>query len=218
MYEVKMDNTQPNQPRFKKVKRPIKRATGNAENNMAVPAKATMDNPFNQKSSNKFDFNDYLGQDNLPPIQQDNRLNPSFLSDEEADYSTPALKDHFVAGNTYTGTALISAILVSFILGIFIAKIFFPTQSTVQNGLQGVVINAEVPRGRARCGTAEKTQGCVLYIMNPQRQDLNGRDFYEWAAQLTDRQRFIIETANMRYANVKIRPGEIAQINIPPLQ
>jgi len=66
LYEVKMDNTQPNQPRFKKVKRPIKRATGNAENNMAVPAKATMDNPFNQKSSNKFDFNDYLGQDNLP--------------------------------------------------------------------------------------------------------------------------------------------------------
>lgn len=215
-----MDNTQTNQPRFKKVKRPIKRATQAAENNIAVPAKATMDSPFNNKNNNssKFDFNDYLSQDNLPQIQQDNRLNPSFLSDEDVDYQAPALKERFVVGNSYTGTALIAAILVSFILGIFVAKMFFTAPATVQNGLQGVVINAEVPRGRARCGTAEKTQGCVLYIMNPQRQELNGRDFYEWAAQLTDRQRFIIETANMRYANVKIRPGEIAQINIPPLQ
>lgn len=217
-----MDNTSTNQPRFKKVKRPIKRTTQAADNNIAVPAKATMDSPFNSTSSksgnSNFNFNDYLGQDNLPQIQQDNKLNPSFLSDEDIDYQSPELKERFVVGNSYTGTALVAAILVSFILGIFITKMFFSAPATVQNGLQGVVINAEVPRGRARCGTTEKTQGCVLYIMNPQRQELNGRDFYEWAAQLTDRQRFIIETANMRYANVRVRPGEIAQINVPPLQ
>jgi hypothetical protein len=86
------------------------------------------------------------------------------------------------------------------------------------NGLQGVISNHEVPKGRARCGKAERAQGCVLYVMNPQRNDMNGRDFYDWAAQLTGRQRFAIETANMRYASVKVRPGEIAQIDIPPLQ
>ncbi|MBR2034127.1 MAG: hypothetical protein IKA03_05620 [Alphaproteobacteria bacterium] len=53
--------------------------------------------------------------------------------------------------------------------------------------------------------------------MNPQRQDMNARDFYDLASQLTGRQRFVIETGNMRYANQKIRPGEIAQLNIPPL-
>ena len=54
--------------------------------------------------------------------------------------------------------------------------------------------------------------------MNPQRRDLQGRDFYDLASQLTGRQRFVVETGNMRYSSVKIRPGDIAQINIPPLQ
>ena len=80
-----------------------------------------------------------------------------------------------------------------------------------------MVVNAEVPNGRARCGTTDKNQGCVLYIMNPQRQDLLGRDFYDLASQLTGRQRFLIETGNMRYATQKIKPGQIGQFNIPPL-
>ena len=215
-----MDNTQQGHPKLKKVKRPIKRAINNGENNMAVPAKATVESPFNRVTpvGDRFNVNNYLESDNLPSMQQDSRLNPSFLSDEDIDEGNPSLKDHFVVGKTYTGTAMVAAILASLILGIFIAKTFLAVPTTVQNGLQGVVINAEVPKGRVRCGAAERTQGCVLYIMNPQRQELNGRDFYDWAAQLTNRQRFIIETANMRYASVKIRPGEIAQINIPPLQ
>ena len=90
-------------------------------------------------------------------------------------------------------------------------------QQVTRSGLQGVVVNAEIPQGRARCGVAESGQGCVLYIMNPQRQELNARDFYDLAAQLTGRQRFVIETGNMRYSNMKIRPGEIGQFNIPPL-
>ena len=94
----------------------------------------------------------------------------------------------------------------------------FSNETVVRDGLQGVVVNPEVPKGRSRCGIAEKTQGCVLYIMNPQRNELNGRDFYDLAAQLTGRQRFVIETGNMRYSTVKIKPGNIAQLNIPPLQ
>ena len=106
-------------------------------------------------------------------------------------------------------------IVIGMVLGSFM---FSGKQKVVRDGLQGVVVNPEVPNGRPRCGIAEKTQGCVLYIMNPQRQDLNGRDFYDLAAQLTGRQRFVIETGNMRYATVRIKPGNIAQLNIPPLQ
>lgn len=104
------------------------------------------------------------------------------------------------------------------LVGLFLGKMFFSSEQVVRNGLQGVVVNPEVPKGRSRCGVAERTQGCVLYIMNPQRQELNGRDFYDLASQLTGRQRFVIETGNMRYASVKIKPGNIAQLNIPPLQ
>jgi len=108
--------------------------------------------------------------------------------------------------------------LACVILGLVFGKLFFASSQVVQNGLQGVVLNPEVPKGRSRCGMVEKTQGCVLYVMNPQRQELNGRDFYDLASQLTGRQRFVIETGNMRYSSVKVRPGAIAQLNIPPLQ
>lgn len=104
------------------------------------------------------------------------------------------------------------------VFGLLLGKFVFSSEQVVRNGLQGVVVNPEVPKGRTRCGIAEKTQGCVLYVMNPQRQELNGRDFYDLASQLTGRQRFVIETGNMRYSSVKIKPGSIAQLNIPPLQ
>jgi len=216
-----MDNTQQNRPKFKKVKRPIKRFANNGvSTNVAVPSKTVMENPFNSQvnSSNQFNVNDYLESDNLPPMQQDNRLNPAFLSEEDGEDANMSLKKRFMVGNLFTGTAVIAVSVASLILGIFIAKTFLATPTTIMNGLQGVVSNHEVPKGRARCGKAERAQGCVLYVMNPQRNDMNGRDFYDWAAQLTGRQRFAIETANMRYASVKVRPGEIAQIDIPPLQ
>lgn len=108
--------------------------------------------------------------------------------------------------------------LICAVVGVFIGKLLFGAPQVVQQGLQGVVLNPEVPKGRSRCGMVEKTQGCVLYVMNPQRQEMNGRDFYDLAAQQTGRQRFVIETGNMRYSSAKIRPGSIAQLNIPPLQ
>ena len=211
--------------RLKKIKRPIKKPV-NIGDDLAVPAKTVSENPFNRNDSfedTEFDLNNYLEEDNLPAIQQDyptqNRLNPAFVSeDDDIEDTPPSLKDHFIVGNLYTKMALIITAAFCLLFGMFVAKAFLSSPSVVHNGLQGVIVNPEVPRGRARCGVAEKTQGCVLYIMNPQRQDLNGRDFYDLAAQLTGRQRFMVETGNMRYAGVKVRPGEISQINIPPLQ
>ena len=110
------------------------------------------------------------------------------------------------------------AAVLCFIIGFGIARLITPSSNnTVKEGLQGVVVNPEVPKGRARCGLVDRTQGCVMYIMNPQRQDLNARDFFDLAAKQTGRQRFVIDTANMRYSNIKIKPGAIAQINVPPL-
>ncbi len=130
----------------------------------------------------------------------------------------PYASSSYLYGTVEKKKVLWIALLCLFV-GVFIGAIFFKgSNQVVQNGLQGVVINPEVPKGRARCGVAEKMQGCVLYVMNPQRQELNGRDFYDLASQLTGRQRFVIETGNMRYSSVKIRPGAIAQLNIPPLQ
>lgn len=170
-----------------------------------------------------FSLDAFLDNDNLPALQQDTRLQQnnferSFVRDEDVTPPPPSWKDKMVVGDLYTGFAVFVTAAVFLLFGIMFTKIFLSGPTTVQNGLQGVVINSEVPRGRARCGVAEKTQGCVLYIMNPQRQDLNGRDFYDLAAQLTGRQRFMIETGNMRYSSIKIKPGEIAQLNIPPLQ
>ena len=124
--------------------------------------------------------------------------------------------DNFMA--RLNAQKFIGILLLCFVLGLVFGKIMFSSEEVVRNGLQGVVVNPEVPQGRSRCGVAEKTQGCVLYVMNPQRQELNGRDFYDLASQLTGRQRFVIETGNMRYSSVKIKPGNIAQLNIPPLQ
>ena len=213
--------------KLKKVKRPIKRPVSTPET-LSVPPKTTEfaaphpdqsiapamtssaaaeehQAPVPEKMD-AFSLDAFLDGDNLPAIQQDTRLQQNnfergFIRDEDINSTPPSWKDRMVVGDLYTGFA------------VFVTAAVF-----LLFGLQGVVINSEVPRGRARCGVAEKTQGCVLYIMNPQRQDLNGRDFYDLAAQLTGRQRFMIETGNMRYSSIKIKPGEIAQLNIPPLQ
>lgn len=155
--------------------------------------------------------------DRLSSKQNVNKEPPAFVSDSDLDDDAEESR-LLIQDGMFSKKILQIAVAAAFVVGFTLAKLFFSTQEIVNNGLQGVVANPEVPRGRARCGIAEKTQGCVLYIMNPQRQDLNARDFYDLASQLTGRQRFVIETGNMRYSNVKISPGEIAQLNIPPLQ
>ena len=84
--------------------------------------------------------------------------------------------------------------------------------------LPGVVINAEIPKGRPRCGIAQKGQGCVFYVMNSQRKEMEARDFFGIASDMLQMPKFQIETANIRYATTRIPPGYIALLNIPPLQ
>ena len=84
--------------------------------------------------------------------------------------------------------------------------------------LPGVVTNAEIPKGRPRCGIAQKGQGCVFYVMNAQRRELEGRDFFGVASDMLQIPKFQIETANIRYATMRIPPGYIALLNIPPVQ
>ena len=152
---------------------------------------------------------------NLPTS---NQVMPSYVEDDSYAYeSIPQEEAIYYQGNS-DKKKIIGIAIACLCVGLLFGKIFFSSSQIVQNGLQGVVVNPEVPKGRSRCGVAEKTQGCVLYVMNPQRQDLNGRDFYDLASQLTGRQRFVIETGNMRYSSYKIKPGAIAQLNIPPLQ
>ncbi len=241
-------NAAPVRHKLKKVKRPIKRPINNPDmlsvppkttdssfasmqNQSIAPAMTVAAVPNLTPETNKpqtdkvdaFNLDAFLDNDNLPTIQQDTRLQQnnferSYINDEDLMPANAGWREKMMVGDLYTGFAVFITAAVFLLFGIMFAKIFLSGPTTVQNGLQGVVINSEVPRGRARCGVAEKTQGCVLYIMNPQRQDLNGRDFYDLAAQLTGRQRFMIETGNMRYSSIKIKPGEIAQLNIPPLQ
>ena len=108
--------------------------------------------------------------------------------------------------------------VVCFLVGLFLGALFFSSSSEEKHGLEGVVFNQDVPSGRPRCGLTEKTQACVFYLMNCYKQELTGRHFYKLAAQLTRREEYMIESENLRYATVKIRPGEFAQLNIPALE
>ncbi len=232
-------NNMPQRPQLKKVKRPINRMP---QMPPAMPQQPTAQqaainsnsNPFIQQSTpptqpqqtrslpdvgdDAFNLDAYLDEGQLPTTDVTETVrndNPQFLQDEDLAEYAPSGGADLPPYLTKKILILIGAVL--FFIGIITAKVFFSESKVVRNGLQGVVVNPEVPKGRARCGVAERTQGCVLYIMNPQRQELNARDFYDLAAQMTGRQRFVIETGNMRYANTKIRPGDIVQLNIPPL-
>ncbi|MBR1945815.1 MAG: hypothetical protein IJ846_05970 [Alphaproteobacteria bacterium] len=108
-----------------------------------------------------------------------------------------------------------------FLLFVFggIAGFFGGTlQNKSEGELPGVVNNAEIPKGRPRCGIAQKGQGCVLYIMNAQRREVEGKEFFGMAADILGVPKFQIETANIRYAIVRIPPGYIALLNVPPVQ
>ena len=217
--------------RLRKVKRPIKRLNPQGGNMPAAPrASEAQNRPLPpQQNEDAFDFDAFADEANLPALSDASENDfpqnyapqemPQFIKDEDLGYeqNSGGFLSTLTQGSVTKKMAWIAGV-VAFVVGILFAKLFLGEQKIVRDGLQGVVVNPEVPRGRARCGVAEKTQGCVLYIMNPQRQELNASDFYDLASQLTGRQRFIIETGNMRYSNRKIKPGEIAQFNIPPLQ
>ncbi len=63
-----------------------------------------------------------------------------------------SLAEQLMQGNMFTmkGVAVIASAL--FVVGFLLAKLFIAQQRIIRDGLQGVVFNPEVPRGRARCG------------------------------------------------------------------
>jgi hypothetical protein len=106
---------------------------------------------------------------------------------------------------------------ISALFGLFIGASGFSGSESSKHGLDWVVANPDVPAGRSRCGLVDQHQGCVLYIMNPEKRNVTGKDFYSVAAKWTKRERYQIETGNMHYGSKQVKPGYIAQINIPPL-
>ena len=112
---------------------------------------------------------------------------------------------------------------VLFLLGLISGAILFGGSGSNNSApvgpyLTGIVTNPDVPAGRRRCGTVELSQGCVAYVMNAQRREIEAKELYKIAATMTTSQMFIIETGNLRYGNTVIKPGYIAQINIPPIR
>ena len=234
--DVPLQTAESSHPRLRKIKRPkihtgpinsadAVKASAAASSTAFTPAKpghpsqAAAEGSTNMqggliRASDRNAFSSELNNVNTTPQLQNqfSKMNPEYVTDDDDFvYQAPAIPE-------IDTKKMIWIALACLFVGLFMGKIFFSSEQVVRNGLQGVVVNPEVPKGRSRCGIAERTQGCVLYIMNPQRQELNGRDFYDLASQLTGRQRFVIETGNMRYSSVKIKPGNIAQLNIPPLQ
>lgn len=221
-------NQEGNRPKLKKIKRPINRTApvSGYSNPMQQPVSQSSNNSQSLHQSpvmpaqaqpqmmNSKVLNEYLDSSaNLPDVQEKkNESYPNYINDEE--YYPQSYSENPEWLNV---KVFVISVVVFLLLGLLSGKFLFSRSSVVHNGLQGVVVNSEVPRGRARCGIAERSQGCVLYIMNPQRHEMQAKDFYDFAAQMTGRQRFMIETGNMRYANSRIKPGEIAQLNIPPL-
>lgn len=209
-----------------------------AENNFTSSASDTSNNDFlgddfsnnidNQFSEPEED-NSVTTQNNL--IQRkdaqfidspENNNDVSFnFDDENEDFQ---LEDDFddeilLEENRIFNRKILYAVgFVCFLIGVFLGNILFSSKTVENHGLEGVVVNADVPSGRPRCGLTDKSQACVFYLMNWEKQELNGRDFYKLAAYFTGREEYMIETENLRYATVKIKPGHFAQLNIPALK
>lgn len=139
------------------------------------------------------------------------RFEPSPYDDNlAADMGLPA---------AFIKTKVLIPLFVLFVLiglgaGMFIGN----PREVMSEELPGVVSNPEIPKGRPRCGISQKGQGCVIYVMNVQRREMEAKDFFGIAADMLGIPKFQIETANIRYATTRIPPGYIALLNVPPIQ
>lgn len=108
---------------------------------------------------------------------------------------------------------------VVLVLGIIFGAAFFGGSEAPKqvSGLQGVVPNMDISPNDTmyRCGTVDKGQACILYIMNHTRYDRTAEDFFDEAVRLTEVSRYSISMVNTRYAKQRIGPGHFAQIKIP---
>lgn len=201
------ENQNTNQPRkIRKIKRvrPLESRTSSFGMPSKINAVAQPESPFDQNDFKQSGETYYTNNGDAEGIR--------FVTEEDLQST-----DNTAIISLLKNKTVILLLILSLILGAAVGSLFFGKKKTANRGLDGVVINSDVPAGRNRCGLVEQHQGCVLYIMNPHTQEVTGKDFYSTAAQWTQRQRYLIETGNMHYSNTRIKPGYIAQINIPPL-
>lgn len=186
--------------KIRKIKRP--RLQENQPATYGVPEKiSVMPQPAEQNDIHEMFYNNNGDAENIQFITDDD-----FLPQNTENLA------YFLKNKT-----ILLMLVLSVVFGTVFGATFFSSKETTKRGLEGVVVNSDVPAGRSRCGLVEPHQGCVLYIMNPKNQEVTGKDFFATAAQWTRRERYLIETGNMHYSSKRIRPGYIAQINIPPL-
>lgn len=201
------ENQNANQPRkIRKIKRvrPLESRTSSFGMPSKINAVTQPESPFDQNNFKQSEETHYTNNGEAEGIR--------FVTEEDLQSTENTAIISLLKNKT-----VIMLLILSLILGTAVGSVFFGKKKTANRGLDGVVINSDVPAGRNRCGLVEQHQGCVLYIMNPHTQEVTGKDFYSTAAQWTQRQRYLIETGNMHYSNTRIKPGYIAQINIPPL-
>ncbi|MBO6290626.1 MAG: hypothetical protein J6N45_09965 [Alphaproteobacteria bacterium] len=200
------ENQNTNQPRkIRKIKRvrPIESKSGSFGMPSKINAVTSQESAFGNSSS-AHEENYFANNGEAESIR--------FVTEEDIQPAETITLTYLLKNKT-----VLLLVALSALIGVMLGSIFFSSKKTASRGLDGVVINSDVPAGRNRCGLVEQHQGCVLYIMNPHTQEVTGKDFYSTAAQWTQRQRYLIETGNMHYSNTRIKPGYIAQINIPPL-
>lgn len=108
-----------------------------------------------------------------------------------------------------------------FLIGLLMGIIMFggggeqPVSTSVSTGLDGVVTNPDIKEKLKRCGQAEASSACVLYVMNTSTYERLAEDFFEVAVFMTQRKKQEIRMANVRYLARRIPPGYFAQIKIP---
>ncbi len=214
-FEENKLNTAPRKKILKKKKRPLKKVPKKSHSAPKPSANYEESHYDNHEANVPAFANDTPVAS--PFEEQSSITSPSYDNAPQNQYQDNFARDLNLPPSIISTKVMVLLFVLLFVIGLFIGKVMFAGTS-VQQGLQGVISNPEVPNGRPRCGLAEKTQGCVLYIMNPERQELEAREFYDLVSQLTGRQKFVIETGNMRYAGTRIKPGRIGQFNIPPLQ
>ena len=168
-----MDNqSNGTRPQLKKIKRPISRTAPISDSHSTTSFEA---NPFasvaQSQAPQQSAVDSYLDEPQLPsrnihqqtfvnePKKQINFIEEEENFDDEYNYSQSSYSG---VPNWLTTKVFVLMVFVCLFVGIVAGKLIFAESRVVRNGLQGVVVNSEVPRGRARCGVAERTQGCCF--------------------------------------------------------
>lgn len=160
------------------------------------------DSEYNEISTNEQYFADNGEAENI-----------KFVTDEDL---LPANQDSLKS--YLQNKTVLMLMVIAAMVGALISYMVAPTQqTTTSHGLEGVVVNPEIQAGISRCGLVEPHRACRLYIMNSKNHEVTGRDFYNIAAKWTNREPYLINTNNIKYSSVRIKPGYIAEIYIPSL-